>query len=65
MNEGEITARELMYLKMEGFCNEYGWTPEEYLRQDPFIIEAFTAILTGRSEKDQQRMNKKTMKKLL
>lgn len=40
---------------MESFCNNYGWTPEQYRGVDYDDIEVMTAIISGRNKADKKK----------
>jgi len=44
----------LFYINMANMCETYGWTPEEYLQTDPFYLDVFSAVLSGRAEGRKQ-----------
>ena len=44
---------------MQKICEQFGWTPQQFLDIDIFYINAFSNILLGRTEGMQAKNPKK------
>lgn len=50
MKEGKIDPRIGYYIQMQGMCEKYGWTQQEFENTDLNVILAFNAIHRGISK---------------
>lgn len=48
-----ISPLSVYLLNEENLCETFGWTPDQLDNTDPFIIDAFVAILNGKKQGKQ------------
>ncbi len=51
--DGKIDIKTLEIISEYNLCETFGWTPEQLNEMDPFYVEAFSAIMGGKSKVDK------------